>query len=228
MLSCHPFLWQLPAIHTWPQVTPITLTTSVTTAINTDEPGGINDLDNNPAEDTCPGLRSCKLELKRPLECIVKCYQVSTTTLSTHVQVFVKTRPFLFIMAISYTLIFLSYLHILGYCKWSFLKTPSRVKIFRNSIVIVYVYTGRNSDFFWKWRCIVGNWTCFSVFRTFHLSSKRLRQFSLTGGELASFFNSVWECPYRVVKGTHELWVSETLGLPVGRWPNQSSCQVFT
>ena len=36
--------------------------------------------------------------------------------------------------------------------------------------------------------------------------------------------NSVWECPYRVVKDTCELWFSESFGQLVGRWPNCLSC----
>ena len=63
--------------------------------------------------------------------------------------------------------------------------------------------------------CIVGSWTWFSLLEMFHLSSKRLLEFLLT---LRTFFeNSVWECPYRVVKDTCWLWVSESLEPLVGR-----------
>ena len=37
-------------------------------------------------------------------------------------------------------------------------------------------------------------------------------------------FNSVWECPHRVVKDRCELWVSESLGPPLRPWPNRPSC----
>ena len=37
-------------------------------------------------------------------------------------------------------------------------------------------------------------------------------------------FNSVWECPYRVVKDTCEFWMSELLGPLVGCWPNRPTC----
>ena len=36
--------------------------------------------------------------------------------------------------------------------------------------------------------------------------------------------NSVWKCPYRVVKDTCELWVSESLGPLVSHWPNWPLC----
>ena len=64
---------------------------------------------------------------------------------------------------------------------------------------------------------------CFSFLKTFQLSCKRLLQFWLTGGEL-QFSNSVWECPYRVIKDMRELWVSESLGALLGCWLNQPSC----
>ena len=51
--------------------------------------------------------------------------------------------------------------------------------------------------------CIIYNWSCFSVLKMFHLSPKRLLQFSLTGEKL--LLNSMWECPYRLVKDTYEL-----------------------
>ena len=35
--------------------------------------------------------------------------------------------------------------------------------------------------------CIVGSWTCFSFLKTFHLSTNRLLQFWLAGGELQAF-----------------------------------------
>ena len=75
--------------------------------------------------------------------------------------------------------------------------------------------------------CIVGNWTCLIFLMTFHLSSKRLLPFRLTGGELAGFLNSVWECPYRVIKDMCELWVSESLRPLVGHWPNWPSCELL-
>ena len=35
--------------------------------------------------------------------------------------------------------------------------------------------------------CTIGNWTCFSFLNTFHLSSEKLHQFYLTGGELQAY-----------------------------------------
>ena len=61
--------------------------------------------------------------------------------------------------------------------------------------------------------CIVGNWTCFSFLKTFHLSSKNLLQFKLTGGELQAFnlcvgvslqscLGHVWALSIRVIRAT--------------------------
>ena len=43
------------------------LTTVVTTARSTNEPSGINDLDNDPTKVKYPGLLTSQLELKKPL-----------------------------------------------------------------------------------------------------------------------------------------------------------------
>ena len=47
-------------------------------------------------------------------------------------------------------------------------------------------------------RCIVDNWTCLSFSPLVHEASSVIE---LPGGE-SQALNSVWECPYRVVKDT--------------------------
>ena len=51
--------------------------------------------------------------------------------------------------------------------------------------------------------CIVGNWTCLSFLKTFHLSFERL-QFWLSGRELLAL-NPACESPYSVVRATCRL-----------------------
>ena len=59
--------------------------------------------------------------------------------------------------------------------------------------------------------CIVGNWTCFSLLKTFHLSSKRLFQFWLTGGLQA--FKLCVGSAYRFARAT-----CRTLAQPTFMW----------
>lgn len=58
-------------VYTWLQVTPTTLTTVVRTARSTNEPSGINDLDNDATEFKYPGLPASQLELTKPLEAAI-------------------------------------------------------------------------------------------------------------------------------------------------------------
>ena len=60
----------------WPIMT---LLTVVTTTRGTDEPSGVNDVDNDPIEVKYLGLPTSQLELKKPLGWEVKCLQVPTT-----------------------------------------------------------------------------------------------------------------------------------------------------
>lgn len=69
-------------VYTWLQVTPTTLTTVVRTARSTNEPSGINDLDNAATEFKYPGLPASQLELTKPLE--AKHLQLSTAKFSCH------------------------------------------------------------------------------------------------------------------------------------------------
>ena len=65
--------------------------------------------------------------------------------------------------------------------------------------------------------CIVGKWTCFSFLKMFHLSSKRLLQFSLTGGELQAFKPCVGvSLQTRMGSCGGHLWLVDPTGPHVG------------
>ena len=55
--------------------------------------------------------------------------------------------------------------------------------------------------------CIVGNWTCFSFLGDVWPLVQEASSLLTNWRGVGRLLNAVWECPYRVLKDTCELWV---------------------